>query len=338
MTGHAGMGFELGMAIILVSLVLTAFFSGSETGYMSVSRVRLSRPDFSRHGQFHRLFSQLKRLEDPVLTCLIGTNLSNVLTTAVLTSLLTARYGENGEWMTIAIGSTVIILFGEILPKVLYREYPEKLTLSSVRWVSLAMVLFAPARFILRQYSGLLRKVSPVSEGDEVERFDRGNLSALLLTYSLPGEEDKHFKTVMDRFLKLGRLTLGPIMQPLEQIKTICPQITVGECLKQAASSGFSRLPLAKEGTEGLLGYISVRDLLFIAPTEHTKEVPLKLWRSFLLVDVRMFPYELFEELRSQSEQLAIVVEPSGAALGLITLEDLIEAVIGSVSDEFDTN
>jgi len=336
LSGHSGMGLGLSLAIMVVGLVLSAFFSGSETGYMSVSRVRLNRPDFAGKGQVRRLLSQLRQLEDPIMTCLIGTNLSNVLITAVMTALLLDIFGARGEWMAMAVVSTLVILLGEILPKVLYREYPEKMTLASVRWINLAMLLFTPARFLLRQYSEFLKKVVPM-EDDDGERLDRSNLSALMLTSTVPAQGDKYFKTVLDRYLTLGRLTLGPIMQPIDLLKPIDPGITVGACLKEAARSGFSRLPMAREGEDGMLGYILVRDLLFLPRENHADVVPHELWRSFLLVDVRMSPYELFEELGSQSQQLAVVVEPSGAAIGLITLEDLIEAVIGSVSDEFDT-
>ncbi len=337
MTGYSGMGLGLSLTIMAAGLLLSAFFSGSETGYMSVSRVRLNRQDFVGKDQVRRLLSQLKRLEDPILTCLIGTNLSNVIVTAVMTALMTARFGERGEWMTMVVVSTLVILFGEILPKVLYREYPEKMTLASVRWITVAMIVFAPARFLLRKYSELLKKAYPVADDGDSELLDRGNLSALMQTNTVPTQGDKQFITVLDRYLTMGRLTLGPIMQPLDHLKTIDSETTVAACLQVAARSGFSRLPIIKNENGSLLGYILVRDLLFLPREDHLKVVPRKLWRSFLLVDVRMSPYELFEEFGSQNQQLAVVVEPSGAALGLITLEDLIETVIGSVSDEFDT-
>ena len=103
-----------------------------------------------------------------------------------------------------------------------------------------------------------------------------------------------------------------------------------------AAESGFSRLPITGDDNRDLQGYVLIRDLLFLSRDDHERPVPRKLWRSFLLVDVRMSPFELFEELRQQEQQVAVVVDPGGSPLGLITLEDLIESVIGSVNDEFD--
>jgi putative hemolysin len=117
---------------------------------------------------------------------------------------------------------------------------------------------------------------------------------------------------------------------------TVGPDVTVAECLATASESGFSRLPVTREDGRDLQGYVLVRDLLFLSLQEHDRILPRKFIRSFLLVDERMSPYELFEELRSQGRQLAVVVDGNGNPRGMITLEDLIETVVGSIQDEFD--
>ena len=125
-------------------------------------------------------------------------------------------------------------------------------------------------------------------------------------------------------------------MRSFDQVVTITADTTVAACLEIAGRSGFSRLPLSHPGDGRLLGYVLVRDLLFLSREEHPFPVPHRLWRRLLLVDQRMSPYGLFEEMRSRERQLAIVVDPQGNPRGMITLEDLIEAVFGSLRDEFD--
>jgi Mg2+/Co2+ transporter CorB len=132
------MSTELVLVVALVSLVLSAFFSGAETGFMSTSRVRLrggSSPDTPRTRQ---LMHMLRDIEDPIMTCLIGTNLFNVTFTAVVTATLTAHFAARGQWISLVLCSVVIILLGEILPKVLFREFPERLTLAAVPVVAKA--------------------------------------------------------------------------------------------------------------------------------------------------------------------------------------------------------
>jgi len=249
--------------------------------------------------------------------------------------VLTAHLGPRGEWVSLLAVSTVVILLGEILPKVLYREYPEALTLASVPAVTLAMILFWPLRVVLRGYSLLLKAVVPMDD-DPGGRLSRGNLSALLQSSAQPMNSDRQFAVAMDRYLELSGLTLGPIMHRISELTTVGPQTTVGACLEVAAASGYSRIPVTRPDGQELSAYVLVRDLLFLPLADHDRPVPHRLWHSFLQVDVRMSPYELFEELRSRGRQLAVVVDPGGNPLGMITLEDLIEAVIGSISDEFD--
>ena len=137
-------------------------------------------------------------------------------------------------------------------------------------------------------------------------------------------------------YLALASQRLGGVMRPFERVVTITTETTVAECLDIAGRSGYSRLPLLPVDGEHLQGYVLVRDLLFLSPDKHSAPVPRRLWRRLLLVDQRMSPYGLFEEMRSRERQLAIVVDPQGNPRGMITLEDLIEAVFGSLRDEFD--
>ena len=330
------LGWPAIVVIAVVSLIMSAFFSGTETGYMSVSRVRLRSSGKAATKRGQRLLDQLQQIEDPILTCLVGTNLFNVTISAVVTVALTERFGSDSQWLAVLIVSVLVIVFGEILPKVVYREFPEVMTIASVPGIRVAMVLLTPVRFFLLAYSNLWQRLVPTDGAEADVGLDRRNLTTLLLSNSVPTQGDQRFAETLDRFMEVASLTLGPIMRPLRQLMTVGEEATVSSCLGLAAESGFSRLPITGDDNRDLQGYVLIRDLLFLSRDDHERPVPRKLWRSFLLVDVRMSPFELFEELRHQEQQVAVVVDPGGSPLGLITLEDLIESVIGSVNDEFD--
>lgn len=336
LTGVSALGWPALTMIFAVCLLLSAFFSGTETGYMSVSRVRLRHSGLDRSSRGQRLLRQLKNIEDPILTCLVGTNLFNVMASALATMVLTEQFGPEGQWLAVLLVSSLVIVIGEILPKVIYREFPEVMTLFSVPIIAVAMVLLLPVRLLLGLYTKIWHHLVPDPEAGSGEGYDRRNLAALLLSNSVPIAGDRRFAQAVDRFMKVANLNLGPIMHPLDRLTKVGPESTVEACLETAARSGFSRLPITREDGQQLQGYVLVRDLLFLSREEHSRPVPRNLWRSFLVVDVRMSPYELFEEMRHQGQQMAVVVEPGGSPLGLVTLEDLIESVIGSVNDEFD--
>jgi len=333
--GLIGPGTAVVIGLGAFSLFMSGFFSGCETGYMSVSRVRLRNLPHADSPLVRRLEYHLHRIEDPILTCLIGTNLFNVFFTAMVTTLLTERFGARGGWLALGLVSALVILFGEILPKVLYREFPERMTLASVPVISVAMGILSPIRWLLRGYTALWRRFLPTTETHRAN-LNRKSLAALLVTNSVPNANDERFAEALDRFLELEGHPLSRSMRPLDGLVTVGSDVTVGECLAMASQSGLSRLPITREDGHNLRGYVLVRDLLFLSLQEHDQILPRKFIRSFLLVDERMSPYELFEELRSQDQQLAVVVDGGGNPLGMITLEDLIETVIGSIQDEFD--
>jgi len=252
--GLAGVGPLGVIGLGAFSLLMSGFFSGSETGYMSVSRVRLrTLPDADRP-LVRRLNLQLRRIEDPILTCLIGTNLFNVFFTALVTAVFAERFGTRGQWLAMGLVSVLVILFGEILPKVLYREFPERMALASAPVISVAMGILWPIRWLLRGYTALWSRFLPTT-GSDGDYLNRKSLAALLLTNTVPSDNDQRFAQALDRFLKLAGHPLSENMRPLDSLVTVGPDVTVAECLATASQSGFSRLPVTREDGRDLQGY-----------------------------------------------------------------------------------
>lgn len=313
----------------------SAFFSGTETGLMSVSRVRLRRSPAAGTPRGLRLRRILRDLEDAVMTCLVGNNLVNVAFSALVTMLLTERLGDAGQGVAVAVVSAVTMVVGEILPKVIFREYPERLSLAVLPAFSVVMAALWPVRQLLRGYRRLWERLLPPAGGNR-RRLDRGSLAALMRTHAQPSNQERGFGEILDRFLQLAHRPLASLMRPLDAVVSVGPEATVAECLAVASRSGLSRLPVSREDGTVLRAYVTARDLLFLPPESAGEAVPRRLLRPFVLVDARMTPYEVFEELRGQGNQMAAVCDAGGNPLGLITLEDLIETVMGSIHDEFD--
>jgi len=336
MPADAFLSWDLVAVVVAVCLLASGFMSGTETGLMSVSRIRLRFLELRReHARARALARLLDRVEDPILTCLIGTNLFNVLGSAVLTVAFTARYPERGEILAAAVGSVLVITLAEILPKVLYREYPERLTLVSLPVLRVAMVLLAPVRRILLAYSSLLQAVLPGRGAVERRALDRGAMTTLLAAHPVAGQ-DRRFTDILDRCLVLADLNLTAIMTPWSRVETLPREASLETCRYAAARSGFSRLPLvARDGRE-VLGWVLARDLLFVDPAADWDGVPPEIVRTCPYVDRSISPWALFEEMRWQQQQMAVVTDRAGNPLGQVTLEDLLEVLVGSIEDEFD--
>lgn len=320
---------ELVALLLGLSLAGSAFFSGCETGLMTASRVRLHRLIQAGDRRAAALQRWLGHMDDAILTCLVGTNLCNVMASAITTALLIELLGARGEWLAVIVASLALVTVGEILPKILFREYPERLTMTSLPGLRAFGILIWPVRWLLGRYARLLERLQRSSSDHESE-LDRASL-ARLLANTETDDRDRRFQRTMDRFLQLSQRRVADLMRPLATLVTVDPEVSLAGALVTAAASGFSRLPV--RGTDGdLFGYLLVRDLLLAE--ESTQ--PANLMRPLLMVDAALSPYELFEELHARNAQLATVVDSTGRSLGIITLEDLIEKVTGAIADEFD--
>jgi len=332
------LGWDLLIGFTVACLLATAFFAGSETGLMSVSRVRLRQ--LARRGpvpHLPRLERLLGRVEEPILTFLIGNNLVSVLLGAVLTAAFGARWGARGEWLAGAVTALLVITFGEIVPKVVFREYPERLTLAVTPAIRGVMFALAPARLVLRGWVALWARILPGGTAAGSAVLSREAVTALLLGHPELAGQDERFGDVLQRFLALGDRRLDEIMVPLARAVVVPPGTGLAGASSLAARSGYSRLPVADAGG-GIAGWILARDLLLEAPDVPDGDAPIPppLLRDCLFVDAGMTPYELFEEMQWQHQQMAIVADRDGRALGLVTLENLVEAVVGRIADEFD--
>ena len=325
---------DLVVAVLAAALLGSAFFSGCETGLMTVSRVRLHRLARGGDRRVRRLRGWLDRPDQGILTCLVGTNLSNVIASAVATAVLSALLGARGEGLAVVSASLVLVVFGEILPKVLYREYPERLMLVSLPALGVFRLVISPIRWLLGAYARLLQRLQKFDDESAVD-LDRTSL-AWLLSSTHADARDRRFRVTMERFLQLSHRRVVDLMRPLAEVVAVTADISLEAALAVAAGSGFSRLPV--RGTEhDLVGYLLVRDLLLAeGETNSRAPVPTSLIRPLLLVDASLSPYELFEELHARGAQLAAVVDTGGRSLGIVTLEDLIEKVTGAIADEFD--
>ncbi|MBK9302558.1 MAG: DUF21 domain-containing protein [bacterium] len=326
------------LAVLALCLLASAFFSGAETGLMSISRIRL-RTLLRRqpHPSAAALRRLLARIEDPVLTCLIGTNLANVGFSAVLTAALATRYGNRGEFAAAAIAAVLVIVFGEIIPKVVYREFPERLSLASVRPLRAVMLLLAPARWVLLAYSSLLDRLLP-GRGRRAEGAVIGREAMHHLIAAHPAAaQDGRFTELLARCLALSDLNLDAVMTPWARVDSLPRAADPATCRRLAAASGYSRLPVLGEDTREVHGWVLVRDLLLSpAMQQDWRRIPDALLRTCPRVDRAMSPWGLFEEMRWQRQQMAVVVDAGGNPLGMVTLEDLLEVLVGSIADEFD--
>jgi Mg2+/Co2+ transporter CorB len=339
--------FWLTAAGIFCLLILSAFFSGSETALTASSRAKLKTlADKGATGAT----SAMKVTEDSermIGAILLGNNVVNILSASLATALLTRTFGDSGVALA-TLGMTVLVLiFGEVLPKTIAITFPESVATKVAPVIRVLILVFSPIVMVVR---ALVRGVLMVFG---VKTDPEGKLLALreeiVGAISLGHSEGAMEKEDRDRLLgalDLGHRTVDEIMRHRRQIEMLDADLPPDEIITKVLASPHTRLPLYRGNEENILGVVHAKDLLrefdrLVRGEDRT----VQSIRDLEIEKVAMKPYfipetttldEQMREFLKRRTHFAIVVDEYGALQGLITLEDILEEIVGDITDEFD--
>jgi len=333
---------------ILVLLVLSAFFSGSETALTASSRGKLrSAADKGSAGAAQAL----KVTEDGerlIGSILLGNNVVNILATSLATAFLTRIFGDSGVAFATLVMTLLVLIFAEVLPKTFAITYPEAVANRVARPISLVVIVFAPmvsaVRVLVR---GVLWLVGVRTDPDTNILALREEIAGALSIGHSEGVVEKEDRDRIMGALDLGERTVEEIMLHRSNIEMIDVGLPVTEILRLCLESSHTRLPLWKDEPENIVGILHAKDLLramqkMLGDDGHIDPEEIM---SFDIMTVVMKPYFIpeYTTLDDQMRQFlrrhthfALVVDEYGDLQGLITLEDILEEIVGEISDEFD--
>ncbi len=332
---------------ILLLLVLSAFFSGSETALTAASRGKLrSQADKGSHGA-NKALQITEDNERLIGSVLLGNNLVNILATSLATALFTRAFGESGVAMATLVMTLLVLVFAEVLPKTYAIINAEKAAAAVAPVIAMVVMVFAPVvtavRFLVR---GVLRVFGVEVDPDSHILAVREEIVGALQLGHSEGIVEKEDRDRILGALDLGDRTIEEIMLHRSGIEMIDADDTPEEILQQCLNSPHTRLPVFRDEQENIIGVIHAKDLLRamynqISGIDGTAQ-PLS---RFKITDVAKPPYFVPETttLDDQMRQFlrmrthfALVVDEYGSLQGLITLEDILEEIVGEITDEFD--
>lgn len=333
----------LHIAAVIILIIISGFFSGSETALTAASRARMFQLEKSKEKNASRagIVGILIRAKERLLgALLLGNNLVNILASALATSLFLSIYGEAGVAVATLVMTLVVVVFAEVLPKTWAISNPDRFALAVAPIVRLIVIIFAPVttviagfvRWLLAKFGvNILEDQSVLSGADEL----RGTLD-------LMHEEGAVVKTDRDRVggvLDLHELEVADVM--VHRTEMICFDINTpaAELVPQILASPFTRHPLFEGDADNIIGVLHAKSL-FRALGEvgnnpdkiNFRAVAQDTW---FVPDTTSLQAQLNQFLRRQSH-LAIVVDEYGDVDGLVTLEDILEEIVGDISDEYD--
>ncbi|WP_407648235.1 HlyC/CorC family transporter [Harenicola maris] len=339
--------FWLTAAAILGLLVLSAFFSGSETALTAASRGKLRSLSDKGSTGAQTALDVTEDNERLIGAVLLGNNLVNILATALATAMFTRAFGEGGVALATLIMTLLVLIFAEVLPKTYAITNAEAAAMRTAPIIRVVITLFSPivmaVRALVRQVLALFGvKTDPDSNILQVREEIAG---ALALGHS-EGVVQKEDRDRLLGALDLADRTVEEIMLHRSQIEMIDADNTPEEILNQALESRHTRLPVFKDEPENITGVIHAKDLLrAMNKLRRMPQGPDGTQQQFNITDVAKKPYfvpettalddQMRQFLRTQTH-FALVVDEYGALQGLITLEDILEEIVGEITDEFD--
>lgn len=317
----------LGWSVVAACLLAQGFFSGSEMALVSANRALLqSRAEDGAPGA--QLALEMLEHDDALLgTCLIGTNVC--LVAGVTAFGMTIAGGDAGhDWYLSLLYMPLGLLLGEALPKQVFRHYADTLAPILAQPIRTVQRVLAPALWLVRGWSNALSRVLHAPDEDEVRRED--------IVQMLDGDAgtiDPHERELIQRLLGMNETTVEACMTPLVDVRALPETATVADGVKIVLEDGYSRIPVYRDRVDNIVGRIEHRDLLF-HESEDVAILPLVRPVPFVPESKRVD--ELLREMRGESMPIAVVVDEYGGSVGVVTLEDLLEEILGDIEDERD--
>jgi Mg2+/Co2+ transporter CorB len=339
--------FWLTAAAILALLVMSAFFSGSETALTAASRSKLkAQADRGSHGAT----SAMKVTEDRermIGALLLGNNIVNILAASLATALLTRMFGDSGVAFATLIMTALVLVFGEVMPKTIAITFPEAVASRVAPVIRVLIVVFAPVIGVVRLLvSTILRLVGlRPNPGGEMLALREEIAGAIALGHS-EGAVEKEDRDRLLGALDLSHRTVDEIMRHRRQIEMIDADLPPGEIITRVLASPHTRLPIFRDSDDNILGVVHAKDLLReVDRLVRGEDGSVEGIEKLDIVKVAMKPYfipdttsldEQMREFLTRRTHFALVVDEYGTLQGLITLEDILEEIVGDITDEFD--
>ncbi|MDY4692618.1 MAG: hemolysin family protein [Blautia sp.] len=320
--------------IVIILIMLSAFFSSAETAMTTVNKIRIQSLAEQGNKQAVILEKVISNSSKMLSTILIGNNIINMSASSLLTTLTIQVLGNVYVGLATGILTLLILIFGEITPKNLANVNAEKLALSYARVIYFLMILLTPAVFIINKLTRGVLALFHVNLDARANPITEHELRTLVNVGQEEGVIESEEKQMIYNVFDFGDSTAKDVMIPRIDMTFIDVNSTYEELMDIFREDMHTRFPVYEDNTDNVIGIINMKDLLI-----YPKDKPFSI-RSILREPYFTYEYkataDLMIEMRKASVNLAIVLDEYGTTAGLVTLEDLLEEIVGEIRDEYD--
>jgi CBS domain containing-hemolysin-like protein len=323
-------------AALALLFCLSTFFAFCETSFSSLSRIKLKsmaeKDRRSRKAARARLVLQLLDSYDKLLSSiLIGNTIVNVVTSALAAMLFIGMFGAKGVGIASVVVTVLVLVFGEISPKTLAKESPELTALRCAPLLRFFIVIFTPLNYLASAWRNIIVKIFPPSADRQITEDE---LLTFVEEVRQEGGINKREEQMIRQAIEFDDMTAAEIMTPRMDLAAVSETNTAAQIETLFEDTGFSRLPVYRENIDNITGIILLKD--FHREVIIKGKSPSEIIKPVVLVTKTMKIPRLLQTLKEKQSHMAVLVDEFGGTLGIVTVEDILEELVGEIWDEHD--
>ena len=317
---------------LVILVAFSAFFSASETAFSSLNQIRLKSRADDGDRTAARVLAMSEQYDKLLSTILIGNNIVNIAAGSIGTIIFTKMLGaERGATVSTMVLTIVVLIFGEVTPKSLAKEMPETIATAVAPVLSLLMLVLTPLTWLFSQWKRLLNHFVHSSESDTITE---GELMTMVSEAENDGELTDRESELIRSAIEFDDVEVEEILTPRVDVVAVADDISLEELAQTFAESGYSRLPVYHGTIDNIIGVVHEKDFYIARLKKATKIEDLVAPTLYTTGSTQIS--QLLRTLREQHHHMAVVVDEYGGTEGIITLEDILEELVGEIWDEHD--
>ncbi len=336
------MDIAIQLIILLVLLLLSAYFSSTETALTVVSQIKLrtiaeDKSDEKEAARAERVIKITSDKEKMLSAILIGNNVVNLSASSLATTLAVSIFGSVGAGIATGILTLLILIFGEITPKNRAQKYALEISLKRAKTIDNLMWILTPLIFIVNYLSQIFMHLMRADKDDPDDVITEEEIRTIVDVSSESGAIEENEQMYIHNLFDFSESTAREVMIPRIDVTMVDVEWSYDQLIEVFAKEKLTRMPVYEEDIDHIIGIINMKDLLIPHDADEEFSIRNYLREAYFTYEMKNLD-ELFSEMRHNSIAMAIVQDEYGSVTGIVTLEDLLEELVGEIRDEYDTD
>jgi CBS domain containing-hemolysin-like protein len=317
------------IGLFALLLVFCGFFAGSETAFSSVNKIKLKHLAQEGNRKASLALAMTDKFDRLLSTLLIGINIANILAASMATVFFVGYFGNIGASIATAVTTVLVLIFGEISPKIMAKETPERFAMLSVQPMRFFMFVFTPINYLSAQWKKTIVKLFHIHSDNKVTEAE---LLTFVEEVRQVGGINEGEERMIRSAIEFDDLTVNDILTPRVDVAAVSIDDAIESIEKCFYETGYSRLPVYRGSIDSIIGVILLKD--FLRKIVKTHEPLDAIVKPVVFTNATTKINRLLKSLQAKKTHLAVVLDEFGGTVGIVTMEDIVEELVGEIWDE----